>query len=130
MCAIIGLKWATEVVLNLAHEHSCFFVNKNWYTFYICWSVLQVFNIHGDEGISREELTTMLSAIHHSTNTILSSVADSDNAVMYGENREQAVKRMVDAAFKNCDITRTGKLLPLVSQRNFMHAAAVEHCYC
>ena len=58
----------------------------------------------------------MLSAIQHSTNTILSSVSDSDDAVMYGENREQAVKRMVNAAFKNCDITRTGKLLPLVSQ--------------
>ena len=77
--------------------------------------LLQVFNIHGDEGIGRAELTTMLSAIQQSTNTILSSVSDSDDAVMYGENREQAVKRMVDAAFKNCDITRTGKLLPLVS---------------
>ena len=76
---------------------------------------MQVFNIHGDEGIGRAELTTMLSAIQQSTNTILSSVSDSDDAVMYGENREQAVKRMVDAAFKNCDITRTGKLLPLVS---------------
>ena len=76
---------------------------------------IQVFNIHGDEGIGRAELTTMLSAIQQSTNTILSSVSDSDDAVMYGENREQAVKRMVDAAFKNCDITRTGKLLPLVS---------------
>ena len=77
--------------------------------------ISQVFNIHGDEGIGRAELTTMLSAIQQSTNTILSSVSDSDDAVMYGENREQAVKRMVDAAFKNCDITRTGKLLPLVS---------------
>ena len=67
------------------------------------------------KGIGRAELTTMLSAIQQSTNTILSSVSDSDDAVMYGENREQAVKRMVDAAFKNCDITRTGKLLPLVS---------------
>ena len=76
---------------------------------------IQVFNIHGDEGIGRAELTTMLSAIQQSTNTILSSVSDSDDAVMYGENREQAVKRMVDTAFKNCDITRTGKLLPLVS---------------
>ena len=76
---------------------------------------IQVFNIHGDEGIGRAELTTMLTAIQQSTNTILSSVSDSDDAVMYGENREQAVKRMVDAAFKNCDITRTGKLLPLVS---------------
>lgn len=82
--------------------------------------MLQVFNIHGDEGISREELTTMLSAIHHSTNTILSSVTDSDNAVMFGENREQAVKRMVDAAFKNCDITRTGKLLPLVIAKEIL----------
>ena len=80
--------------------------------------ILQVFNIHGDEGIGRAELTTMLSAIQQSTNTILSSVSDSDDAVMYGENREQAVKRMVDAAFKNCDITRTGKLLPLVSFNN------------
>ena len=48
---------------------------------------IQVFNIHGDEGIGRAELTTMLSAIQQSTNTILSSVSDSDDAVMYEENR-------------------------------------------
>ena len=97
---------------------------------------IQVFNIHGDEGIGRAELTTMLSAIQQSTNTILSSVSDSDDAVMYGENREQAVKGMVDAAFKNCDITRTGKLLPLVSvvtlsHKPFYHIVCPLHCtYC
>ena len=97
---------------------------------------IQVFNIHGDEGIGRAELTTMLSAIQQSTNTILSSVSDSDDAVMYGENREQAVKRMVDTAFKNCDITRTGKLLPLVSvgtfsDKPFYHIVCPLHCtYC
>ncbi len=64
---------------------------------------------------SREELTTMLTAILQSTNTILYTVAEGDTALMRGENRDQAVKRMVTAAFANCDITRTGKLLPLVS---------------
>ena len=80
-----------------------------------CQLLFKVFNIHGDEGVSREELTTLLSAILQSTNTILYTVGEGDAAVMYGENREQAVKRMVDAAFKNCDISHTGKLLPLVS---------------
>ena len=66
---------------------------------------IQVFNIHGDEGIGHAELTTMLSAIQQ----------PGYEASDVRENCEQAVKRMVDTAFKTCDITRTGKLLPLVS---------------
>ena len=79
-----------------------------------CRLLFQVFNLHEDDGISRSELTTMLSAILQSTNTILYTVAEHDAAVMGGEDRSQTVKKMVDAAFKNCDISRTGKLLPLV----------------
>lgn len=67
---------------------------------------------------SREELTTMLTAILQSTNTILHTIAQEDTALMHGENTDQAVKRMVNAAFTNCDISRTGKLLPLVSGRD------------
>ena len=74
-------------------------------------------------GISREELATMLHAILQSTNTIVMAVSQmgggavggaSRSAVMEGENREQAIRSMVDSAFRNCDITGTGKLLPLV----------------
>ena len=74
-------------------------------------------------GISREELATMLHAILQSTNTIVMAVSQmgggagggaSGSAVMEGENREQAIRSMVDSAFRNCDITGTGKLLPLV----------------
>ena len=79
-----------------------------------CALLFSVFNIHGDEGISRTELTTMLSAILQSTDTILYTVGEGDAAVMGGEDRTEAVRIMVDRAFKNCDITRTGKLLPLV----------------
>ena len=59
----------------------------------------------------------MLTAIVLSTNTILytTCMGEGGSAVMYGENKQQAVKRMVDTAFKNCDISRSGKLLPLVS---------------
>ena len=73
-------------------------------------------------GISREELATMLHAILQSTNTIVMAVSrmgggggGGRSAVMEGENREQAIRAMVDSAFRNCDITGTGKLLPLVS---------------
>ena len=66
----------------------------------------------------------MLHAILQSTNTIVMAVSQmgggagdgaSGSAVMEGENREQAIRSMVDSAFRNCDITGTGKLLPLVS---------------
>ena len=85
-----------------------------------CALLFSVFNIHGDEGISRAELTTMLSAILQSTDTILYTVGEGDAAVMGGENRAEAVKIMVDRAFENCDITRTGKLLPLVRLNLFV----------
>ena len=75
----------------------------------------------------------MLHAILQSTNTIVMAVSHmggqvgggggrgggggggGGSAVMEGENREQAIRAMVDSAFRNCDITGTGKLLPLVS---------------
>ena len=64
----------------------------------------------------------MLHAILQSTNTIVMAVSRVEggggmggSAVMEGENREQAIRAMVDSAFRNCDITGTGKLLPLVS---------------
>ncbi len=78
---------------------------------------------------SREELTTMLTAILQSTSTILHTVAQEDTALMHGEDTEQAVRRMVSAAFDNCDITRTGKLLPLVSYQNqtTMYHSAYDH---
>ena len=69
----------------------------------------------------------MLHAILQSTNTIVMAVSRVEgggvrggSAVMEGENREQAIRSMVDSAFRNCDITGTGKLLPLVhpSQHN------------
>ena len=72
----------------------------------------------------------MLHAILHSTNPIVMAVScvegvapggggggggGGEGAVMEGEDREQAIRAMVDSAFHNCDITGTGKLLPLVS---------------
>ncbi|CAI8035658.1 hypothetical protein GBAR_LOCUS19975, partial [Geodia barretti] len=63
----------------------------------------------------------MLHAILQSTNTIVMAVSQMGgggggggrSAVMKGEDREQAIRAMVDSAFRNCDITGTGKLLPL-----------------
>ena len=90
-----------------------------WCCCYYCLLLLFVVYV----GISREELATMLHAILQSTNTIVMAVSQmgggagdgaSGSAVMEGENREQAIRSMVDSAFRNCDITRTGKLLPLV----------------
>lgn len=80
-----------------------------------CGLLFQVFNIGNDEGISREELRTMLTAIMQSTNTILYTVGESDRAVLGSEDMQETISNMMDAAFANCDISRTGKLLPLVS---------------
>lgn len=85
-----------------------------------CYLIFRVFNLNEDEGISREELTTMLTAILHSTHTILYTVAETDKAVLGGEDMKETVKRMVDSAFSNCDISRTGKLLPLVGWTNMI----------
>lgn len=57
----------------------------------------------------------MLTAILQSTNTILYTVGDTDSAVLGNEDMQQTITTMVDAAFANCDISRTGKLLPVVS---------------
>ncbi len=57
----------------------------------------------------------MLSAICQSTNTILYTVGETDRAVLGGEDMGETIKAMVDAAFANCDISKTGKLLPVVS---------------
>ena len=78
----------------------------------------------------------MLHGILQSTNTIVMAVSQmggggggrgggggGGSAVMEGENREQAIRSMVDSAFRNCDITGTGKLLPLVSGRKQLY-----HC--
>ena len=80
-----------------------------------CGLLFSVFNLGNDEGISREELRTMLTAIYQSTNTILYTVGDTDRAVLGSEDMQDSITAMVDVAFANCDITRTGKLLPLVS---------------
>lgn len=79
-----------------------------------CMLLFRVFNLNEDEGISRTELTTMLTHVLHSTHTILHTIAEGEAAVLTGEDTHETVQRMVDAAFSNCDITRSGKLLPLV----------------
>ena len=80
-----------------------------------CMLLFRVFNLNEDEGIARAELSTMLTHILHSTHTILHTIGEGEASVVTGEDTHETVKRMVDAAFTNCDISRTGKLLPLVS---------------
>lgn len=77
--------------------------------------LFRVFNLNEDEGIARAELSTMLTHILHSTHTILHTIGEGEASVVTGEDTHETVRRMVDAAFTNCDISRTGKLLPLVS---------------
>lgn len=79
-----------------------------------CSLLFRVFNIGNDEGVSREELRTMLTAIFQSTNTILYTVGHTHKAVLGGEDMQETITAMVTAAFANCDISRTGKLLPMV----------------
>jgi len=81
-----------------------------------CGLLFDVFNIAGDEGVSYEELTSILSAIATNTDLILATFHHpSSSALLESETTQQAVKRIADTAFQKCDITGTGKLLPLVS---------------
>ena len=79
-----------------------------------CSLLFSVFNLGNDEGISKEELRTMLTAILQSTNTILYTVGITDSAVLGSLDMQESIATMVDTAFKTCDISRTGKLLPMV----------------
>ena len=81
-----------------------------------CQFLFDVFNIAGDEGVSYEELTSILSAIATSADLVLATFYHpSSSALLEAESTPEAVKRVADAAFEKCDITGTGKLLPLVS---------------
>ena len=80
-----------------------------------CALLFTIFNLGNDEGVSRAELRTMLTAIMQSTNTILYSVGDQDSAVIGSQDIGATVDAMVESAFTNCDISRTGKLLPMAS---------------
>lgn len=83
----------------------------------------------GDEGVSREELHSLLSAVVHSTSTILFTIAEGGhcrtdiNQPISDLNKAitryilyyliiNLLSSVVDAAFLNCDISRSGKLLP------------------
>lgn len=79
-----------------------------------CSLLFSVFNLGNDEGISKDELRTMLTAILQSTNTILYSVGHTDSAVLGSLDMQETIANMVDTAFMTCDISRTGKLLPMV----------------
>ena len=83
-----------------------------------------------DEGVSRAELRTMLTAILQSTNTILYTVGHTDRAVLGGEDMQETITVMVDAAFANCDISRTGKLLPMVRGGLWVCVECVCVCAC
>ena len=84
----------------------------------------------GDEGVSREELHSLLSAVVQSTSTILFTIAEGGycrtdiNQPISDLNKAitryilyyliiNLLSSVVDAAFLNCDISRSGKLLPL-----------------
>ena len=83
-----------------------------------CGLLFDVFNVAGDEGVSYEELTCILSAIAVNTDLMLTTFHHpSSSALLEPETSQQAVKRIADAAFEKCDITGTGKLLPLVSEQ-------------
>ncbi|XP_019850352.1 PREDICTED: uncharacterized protein LOC105312226 [Amphimedon queenslandica] len=80
-----------------------------------CQLLFDLFNISGDEGVSREELHSLLSSVVHSTNTIILTVTEGgvDNESGIVTDPESSIASVVDAAFENCDISRSGKLLPL-----------------
>ena len=61
-----------------------------------CGLLFRVFNIANDEGISRAELRTMLTAILQSTNTILYTVGETDRAVLGSEDIGETISNMVD----------------------------------
>ncbi|XP_065183713.1 trafficking protein particle complex subunit 12-like isoform X1 [Sycon ciliatum] len=76
-----------------------------------CELLFNMFNLAGDEGVSRDELQFMLHATLESALTIVKALSPRANAVLEGETLSETVKRTVDEAFTTCDLTGNGKLL-------------------
>jgi Ca2+-binding EF-hand superfamily protein len=75
--------------------------------------LFKAFNLSEDEGVSRQELATMLNSSFRSAKAIVSCTNENQSAVLVGRNEAEIVEKVVDDAFENCDITKTGKLLPI-----------------
>ena len=70
-----------------------------------CRLLFKIFNLDDDEGITREELATVLSTALLSANAVLQrTLTQEENKI------EDTVKRTVDDTFETCDATRNGKL--------------------
>ena len=69
-------------------------------------------NLDDDEGITREELATVLSNALLSATAVLQSTLtqEEDKSEDTFEKVEDTVKRIVDNAFETCDISRNGRL--------------------
>ncbi|XP_062507389.1 trafficking protein particle complex subunit 12-like isoform X2 [Corticium candelabrum] len=75
--------------------------------------LFKAFNLNEDEGVSQQEMATMLYGSLKSAKTIMQCTAEGQSALLQGQNEQEIVQKIVADAFKNCDITRTGKLLPI-----------------
>ena len=69
-------------------------------------------DLDDDEGITREELATVLSNALLSATAVLQSTLtqEEDKSEDTFEKVEDTVKRIVDNAFETCDTSRNGKL--------------------
>ncbi|XP_065843240.1 trafficking protein particle complex subunit 12-like [Oscarella lobularis] len=70
-----------------------------------------MFNLNeDDEGVSPQELATLLNSTLKSAYTILNCASDS---TMLSPSLQVAVEQIVKEAFEECDISKNGKLLPV-----------------
>lgn len=70
-----------------------------------CKMLFRIFNLDGDEGVSREELRAVLTGVIKSANNFMDANQGSDDIGV-------VVQKIVDKAFEECDISQTGTLLP------------------
>ena len=77
-----------------------------------CRLLFKTFNLDDDEGITREELATVLSSALLSANAVLQSTLtqEEDKSEDTFEKVEDTVKRIVDNTFETCDTAKNGKL--------------------
>jgi len=85
-----------------------------------CHLLFKIFNLNGDEGISREELSTVLTSCLMSANTLLQSTLKTEGLSAFESQLADqtgaavmlnvVVDKIVKEAFDTCDVSNTGKL--------------------
>jgi len=77
-----------------------------------CKLLFKIFNLDGDEGIKRDELTTVLTSSLQSAHGVLTGYLEDEMKGTVGWQMKitETVERIVNDAFETCDTSRNGRL--------------------